>query len=91
MSPVLIPQRHSPAHRFLDLLGGDADPNTASPLKACHVQGLQGVAPHVLQGSWGQSRGEERGPREPGPGRGRGRGRTVPLSCRSVRISLRTM
>lgn len=63
MSPVLSPQGHSPTHRFLDLLRGDADPHTASPLKVSHVQGLQGVAPHVLQGSWGQSRDEERGPR----------------------------
>lgn len=60
MSPVLSPQGHSPTHRLLDLLGGDADPHTASLLKVCHVQGLQGVAPHVLQGSWRQSRGEER-------------------------------
>lgn len=60
MSPVLSPQGDSPTHRFLDLLGGDADPHTARPLKVYHVQGLQGVAPQVLQGSWGQSRDEER-------------------------------
>lgn len=92
MSLVQSPQGHSPTHRFLDLLGGDADPHTAGPLKVCHVQGLQGVAPHVLQGSWGQSRDEERGPGAgAGRGLGRGRGRMVPLSCRSVRISLRAM
>lgn len=90
MSPVLSPQGHSSTHRLLDLLRGDADPHATSPLKVCHIQGLQGVAPDVLQGSWGQSRGEERGPGA-GPGAGRGRGRTVPLSCRSVRISLRAM
>lgn len=71
MSLVQSPQGHSPTHRFLDLLGGDADPHTTSPLKVCHVQGLQGVAPHVLQGSCGESRDEERGPgawQGPGPG-----------------------
>lgn len=76
MSPVLSPQLgHSSTHRLLDLLGGDADPHTARPLKVRHVQGLQGVAPHVLQGSWGQSRGEERGPEAGAGGGGAGAAR----------------
>ena len=90
--PVPCPPRAVPTHRLLDLLGGDAHPHAAGPLEGRRVQGLQGMAPHILQRGWGWSRGEQRGPPLPAvPGGGGSRGRTVPVSCSSVRICLRAM